>query len=612
MKTRYLSLAVALACSGQAALADTAPTDSSIEHVVVSSRVAVPYREVATSVSVMTAEDIANVGLFNLSEVLETQPSIYVNKSGSVGSTTSLRIRGEEGFRTLVRIDGIDISDPTGTQIQPQLAHFLSTNVSRVEILRGTQGLAYGADAGGVINVQTGRHQAGTFGSVQAEAGQFDTRNLAAEVGGDYDKANFYVSAVDFSTDGFNSLVSDTSKDDDGYDNTTVHARFGYNITDEISFSLVGRTTEGEGEFDNCGFGDTASNDCSSSFNQDNLRTSLSYDGEWGNHSIAYAKTLVERENFNQGASSYFTKGETERVEYLGNTAVNTQTQLVYGFDWESQAITSEQQSRIEKGYYVEVQGEWADNWYTTAGLRYDDNEDFGHHTSYRISSAYIWALANGELKLRGALGTGFRAPSIYEIEYNRGPWAYEPASSTALQEEKSRGYEVGLQYTANQGSSIEVVYFDQEVENAIEYDMATYSGYLQDIGTSYSDGIEVIGDWHVTDSFSVVTNYTYNDTEDTEGEQRSRRPKHLLNLGVNYRLERLNVSANLRVVRDFVDNGTQMDDYQLVNISARYAVTDALTVFGRVENALDEDYRDISNYNTAGSAAYAGVKYQF
>jgi vitamin B12 transporter len=34
--------------------------------------------------------------------------------------------------------------------------------------------------------------------------------------------------------------------------------------------------------------------------------------------------------------------------------------------------------------------------------------------------------------------------------------------------------------------------------------------------------------------------------------------------------------------------------------------------VFGRLENALDEDYREVPGFNTAGRAAYAGVRYAF
>ncbi|MDU0356022.1 TonB-dependent receptor plug domain-containing protein [Paraglaciecola aquimarina] len=83
--------------------------------------------------SLVTQEDIEARGYANLADVLKTQPAIGVTNSGGAGSSTSLRVRGEEGYRTLVRIDGVDISDPTGTQVQPQLGHLQAANVSRVK-----------------------------------------------------------------------------------------------------------------------------------------------------------------------------------------------------------------------------------------------------------------------------------------------------------------------------------------------------------------------------------------------------------------------------------------------------------------------------------------------
>ena len=180
MKTSKLALAVAMSCAATSVVAaDAGSTEDSIEHVVVSSRIATPLRQLATSVSVVTQEEIELRGYANLAEVLRIQPSIHVTDSGGIGSTSALRIRGEEGYRTLIRIDGVDISDPTGTQVQPHVGQLQSANVSRVEILRGTQGLVYGADAGGVINIQTGRVEQGTFGSVSASAGAYNTNNIA-------------------------------------------------------------------------------------------------------------------------------------------------------------------------------------------------------------------------------------------------------------------------------------------------------------------------------------------------------------------------------------------------------------------------------------------------
>ncbi|WP_340678348.1 TonB-dependent receptor [Paraglaciecola sp.] len=618
MQHHSLALAVSLALSASPVLAEQNEvqnnTTPDIDHmVVVSSRIAMPLREIATSVSIITQQDIEDRGYASLADVLKAQPSIGVNSSGGAGSTTALRIRGEEGYRTLVRIDGVDISDPTGTQIQTQIGHLQSANLSRVEILRGSQGMAYGADAGGVINITSGSYNGETQGSVAAEYGRYNTTNLNADVGGLHNDFDYYLSASDYSTDGFNSRLSDNlTPDKDGYDNTTIHARVGYQVSDALKLGLVLRNNDGKGEYDGCGFRSTASHDCQSDFEQSNVRLSADYVTGNSVHEFSYAKTLVERQNFNQSVTDYYTKGTTENAEYLGHTAVTNDTTIIYGLDWEQQSITSAQQSRIQRGLYLEVQSEVLSNWFVTAGVRHDDNEDFGRHNSVRISSAYIWTIDGNELKLRGAYGTGFRAPSLYEVQYNRGPYASAPASTTNLQEETTKGYEAGIVYTLSSGSNFEITYFDQKITDGIEFDLVSRSGYLQSLGEAHSKGVELIGDLVLSSNLGLTFNYTYNDTQDTDGDIRNRRPRHLANIGMYYQLDKLRLSANGRSVHHFVDGSVPMKGYEVLDISARYNINDDLSVLGRIENAFDTQYQDLTTYYTSGAAVHAGIKYQF
>src|SRR5690606_25751656 len=125
------------------------------------------------------------------------------------GKTTSLRIRGEEGFRTLTIMDGLRLSDPSAPQVGPQLEHLMSSGINRVEILRGPQGLGYGADAGGVLSISTRTGAEGLQAALDAQGGEFGTRQLSGNVGGSNGKADFFVSASTYEADGFNTLVAD-------------------------------------------------------------------------------------------------------------------------------------------------------------------------------------------------------------------------------------------------------------------------------------------------------------------------------------------------------------------------------------------------------------------
>ncbi len=590
------------------------------EIVVTSSRVPMPLREVGTSISVVTQEEITQLGFTSLYDVLRSQPGVSVTNTGGTGSAAALRIRGEEGYRTLVLLDGIDISDTSGPQVSPRFEQLLSSGVQRVEILRGPQGLMYGADAGGVVNITTIAPTKGLGGEISAEGGRYGSQQLAGNVGGGNDTVDFNLSGADFQTDGFNARTTDTVlKDDDGYDNTTVNARVGYNATDTLRLSMVGRNVDGKNRFDGCYTVDTftLTDRCSDEYEQQAWRVAADYDAGQFSHQLAYNDSDTDRKFYSAGQSSFKTKGELERTSYLGSFSTGNGLRLVYGVDLETESMGdgATAESRDQNGYYLEYQGGFGDRLFVTAGSRYDDSDDFGSHTSYRISSAYLFPLAHGELKLKGTYGTGFRAPSLFEIAYNKGGFAYPPASNTTLKEEESKGYDFGLSWLATSGLYLEAVYFDQTIEDEIYFDLTNFSGYLQRNGDTDSTGVELAADWPLLETLSLSANYTFNDTQTSTGGSRPYRPEHLVNLGLNWRAltGKLVLGAAWRLSEDAQDiDGSQLDDYQVLALTASYQLQPGLQLYGRLENALDEDYEEIPTYNTSGAAGYAGVRYTF
>ena len=105
------------------------------------------------------------------------------------------------------------------------------------------------------------------------------------------------------------------------------------------------------------------------------------------------------------------------------------------------------------------------------------EKNDFGTYTTHRLSAAWATAVAGGSLKLKAAYGTGFRAPSLFEISYNRGPFARPPASTEALSAEESAGYDIGVVYARDSGAYLELNWFDQEVDELIVFDLIGCSG---------------------------------------------------------------------------------------------------------------------------------------
>ncbi len=614
-----LAFCCALPCAAAQETADTDTATIFDEIVVTASRVPQALRQVGTSLTVLDAEELQGHGNLALQDMLRQTPAVSVSGTGGLGSTASLRIRGEEGYRTLALLDGIRLLDPAGTQVGPQFEHILSSGLGRVEILRGPQGLGYGADAGGVVNMSsltpTGAAQLG----LDLQTGAFGTHQYGGTLGGSLERADFALLLTDLESDGFNAQKADTQlRDADGYDNTTLHGRAGVELSDSLRVDLVHRRVRGAAEFDGCYHPVTFATEqaCSANFDLDATRAALAYTGADGTHSLAYATTDTARENFGENLSAFTAHGELERWEYLGHLQELPGFDLVLGADQERALNNGE--GRDNTGYFAEVLSDFSASLHLGAGLRHDDNEDFGGNTSYRFSGAYLLDTADGTLKFKGSYGTGFRAPSPYEIAYNKGPWSYPPAALVTLQQEKSEGFEAGVEYVHERGLHLDAVYFDQDVRDAIYFDLATFSGYLQDVGRSTSRGVELSGEVPLTSAWQLRINYTWNDTERPNGLPRARRPEQQFNFGLAYAAlqDRLTLQAFYRAARDALDDSATgtvpLDDFGVLDLSAALRFDARLQLYARLENLLDEDYEELSGYNTAGRAAYVGIRFSY
>ena len=618
--SRTLStLGALLVCCTQAAFAQDS-VNLMEEVIVTSSRIEMPLRQVGTSVSVISAEEIQQRGFNSLFDILRSQPAIGVSNAGGAGKITSLRIRGEEGYRTRVLIDGIDIADASAPQIGPRIEQVMSSGISRVEILRGPQGLMYGADAGGVVSISTAPPQQGLRAELSAEGGRYGSQQITGNVGAGNEQLEVSLAATDYQTDGFNARTTDTVlRDDDGYDNTTFHGRLAWHISDDLTLELVGRDVDSHNDFDDCFNVDdfSATDRCKNDYQQQAYRAAMHYSLGRFQHQLSYNYSDTDSKFYSDQQFSFGAKGDIERAGYLGSFKASDALQLVYGAELLSESINDGtfDRDRDQDSVFLEYQGGFGDQLFVTAGARYDDNDDFGDHTTYRASAAYLFTTALGDFKLKGTYGTGFRAPSLYEISYNGGPFAYPPAADVTLDAEESKGFDVGLVYYTDAGLYLEANYFDQSIEDGIYFDLVNFSGYLQASGDTDSSGVELIAAVPLPMNISLNGNYTYNDTDNSSGDNRVQRPRHMANLGINWHgfNNTLVLGMNLRTSRDSVAvDGTDLDNYEVVDFNASYQLTQGLQVYGRIENLFDENYQEVATYRSSGAAGYAGVRYTF
>ncbi len=179
--------------------------------------------------------------------LLRTQPGIAVSNSGGSGKNTVVRIRGEEHYRTLLMIDGVKALDTERAAGRSELR--LAADDERSRARRGaarTAGLHLRRRRRRRRQRASRKRGAGDLGGqLGLEYGDYSTRKIDGALSGGGDARRLLSCRRPISqTDGFNAQTADTVlRDDDGDDNTTMHAKFGWNVTRQPALAARRRAT---------------------------------------------------------------------------------------------------------------------------------------------------------------------------------------------------------------------------------------------------------------------------------------------------------------------------------------------------------------------------------
>ena len=610
---RSLTLAVSITVSSHFAVADSIE-----ETVVVADRVDTAITSLAVSVNVLDRELISALGSATLPQLLKSQVGISTTQNGGIGAVSGIRVRGQDAFRTRVLIDGIDISDPSSPQIAPRMEHVLAPSLERVEVLRGTQGLLWGADAGGVISLTSRRATEQPSIAVSAERGGygFETESIVASSGATY-LGEMTAVLNHVGMDGFNALKSDTQlADNDGYDNDSYRLSYTTPQWQGWSATISAREVDATTDYDGCGrfdesFSFISSNDCSDGYNNETRAVVVRHAGDGNSTQISVSESDSDRAYFTDGLFQFALKGSNEQMSASHNRTLTENYDLTVGVDLDEQSYDDgfgTARSRDNEAIFMNVKR--ATNKVTlSAAVRTDDNDDFGRFTSWRITA--LTETGFDGVAFKTAYGTGFRAPSPYEVGSNQSPFALAEARETALNEEQSEGWEMGLR--GNQDHlSWELTYFDQEVSDAIvySYNPALFAGgYLQIPGTSQFSGVEATAAWEIGEGVTLEGFVTDLNAEDANGNDLPYRPETTAQVSARYSAAKIDWLLLARYTSDRSDGfGTRLNEYTVMDGSFRYAITDELNVSVRAENVTNEGYSDIVGYRSAGRTFYVGL----
>ena len=167
------------------ALAQTDEVKTLAPVVVTASRFPNDPSMMPIGASVITADEIRSAGVNNVNEAVRKIGGVQGRQSsyGTQDFDLDLRGFGAAGNQNMVvLVDGIRLSE--NEQAVAMLSSIPIDMVERIEIIRGGSSVLYGDGAtGGVIHIITKRGIVqGTHGSIVAEVGQFNHRELRASV----------------------------------------------------------------------------------------------------------------------------------------------------------------------------------------------------------------------------------------------------------------------------------------------------------------------------------------------------------------------------------------------------------------------------------------------
>jgi iron complex outermembrane receptor protein len=165
---------VALAAGGEVR-ADEAPPAPPVEpdEIVVRVRPAAAEAARAPGAAVTTVDADRFAGeAKSTAALLATSPGVTVSERGP-GQLALVSIRGSSAAQVKVLVDGLQLNGAAGGGVD--LSTIPAPWISRIEVVRGTEGVHHGSGAlGGVVNVVTLPVKAGTWGT-SATAGSFGT-----------------------------------------------------------------------------------------------------------------------------------------------------------------------------------------------------------------------------------------------------------------------------------------------------------------------------------------------------------------------------------------------------------------------------------------------------
>ncbi len=608
--------------------------------------------KLGSAVSVVTRAQLEAQQIRHVADALRSMPGVSVGRSGAFSGLTQIRLRGNEGNHTLVLIDGIKVNDTTTGEFD--FSSLSTDQIERIEVIRGAQSGVWGSNAlGGVINIITRRGEGPLALQLKAETGSFSTRDGGVTLSGGSKSFHGQISYNVQRSEGFN--VAPSGGERDGSALKTFALRGGMVLTDSLSVSVALRNMRKSGGRDSEGgpAGTLAVQvDNPSHFASDQwiagaeARLEL-LDGKWVHKLIANHNSVGTEDTSVSafGTSLSENDGAANKYSYLNTLRIDMPDLLqsrhfVTGLvEFEEEFFTPEkiagqfftgdgiERVREHIGYVAEYRGEFFDRLFMTANIRFDDNDTFDDQTTWRTTGAVkLSDIETGPLgiRLHGSAGTAVKNPKMSE-QFGFIPLLFTP--NPALTPEESFAWDLGAELKMLDGKIVfDVTYFEADLENMIATRfLPNFTSTAVNLpGISDRKGIEIAARMQVTPDLVLSGAYTWLKATEPTGVREIRRPEHSGRIDLDSQFDQGRGKIHAAVIYNgeaqdiafrlpfFSVERVTLDEYWLVSLAASYEVKQGIELFGRVENAFDEDYREVYGFDTAGASVYGGIKVRF
>jgi vitamin B12 transporter len=625
------SLAAILAAGvSTAAIAQQSASPENVLPTIVVSPTGVPTPEtnIASSVTVITGQDIEREQRRTISDVLANVPGLNIVQAGGPGKQTSIFMRGTESNHVKVLIDGIDAGNPGTPGGAFDFAHLLASDIERVEVLRGPQSGLYGANAiGGVISITTKRGSGPPKVAVTAEGGSFNTFNQYGSLSGSVGAFDYAFGVAHLRTDGTSNVPLylqplNRPRLTDKYENTTFSSKTGLQISDDFRVNSVLRYTDADLKFVQ-NPGELRSYQIVHHLFTRQEAVWSGFDGRFVNYfGVNYSDQWSSNRGPAATARASINRGERVKLDWRGVTTLLPGHILVTGVEHENEKAISRQPARTSFGEntntagYAELQSQFAERVFVTANVRQDENELFGGATTYRVAPAVLLPVT--ETKLKASYGTGFKAPSVDELFFSIPNFNF--VANPNLRPERAEGWDAGFEQPVfDNRLRFGATYFHNDIIDLITFQQNPMNSTLINIDRAKTSGVETFVAVQPFRTFGIRGDYTYTKAIDARTDlELLRRPKNKASISFSWLpIDPLTLSLTVLHVGEWVDfsraapfvNRPIVPGYTVVNIAADYRLNEYAKVFARIDNLFNERYENPNGFERPGFAVYGGVR---